>query len=286
MTEHKTSPLFRRFAQETMSTDLTIVPRWHAYLNSGRFPERVDASLINKHKERQPDGWFHPSTHPGWNERQLYVYLTRPDLLEQRAWTFEGRLSVNVGTMMHELFKASMVDDGTLIRPDGATCDSCGLSRTARAADKRCNEFGFADPVTGSRGHIDGMLNPALFRSLPPAGLDLKTSNEMSMKGLVNNDVDYLRGKWPDYYDQVQEYMRVSGLRVFFIVYQQVGMPWEVKEVRIDYDEVRAFEIEQKYLRVRRAVESGNVPGDCCKFGGAKGKYGCAAEAACRRGFE
>ena len=287
MTKHKTTPMFRRFAAETVtsSEDLTIIPRWHAYLNSGRFPKRVNASLINRHKEREPDGWFHPSTHPGGNERQLYVYLTRPDLLEPRSWSFEGRLSANVGTMMHELFKASMIDDGTLMLPDGGFCDSCGLSRTSRAMDKRCNEFGCADPVTGSRGHVDGVLNPRTFPSLPPAGLDLKTSNEMSMKSLTNNDVEFFRTKWPDYFDQMQDYMRISGLRVFFVVFQQLGMPWAVKEVRVDYDEVRAFEIENKYQRVRAAVESGQVPGDCCKFGGVKGKYGCPSESACRRGF-
>jgi hypothetical protein len=286
--EHNASPRLRKFAEVTSSSnaDLVVVPRWRAYLNSGAFPKRIDASLINRHLEREPDGWFHPSTHPGWNERQLYVYLTRPDLMDERAWTFEGRMSANVGTMVHELFKVSMVEDGTLIRPTGETCDSCGLSRTARSMNKRCNEFGFSDPLLMSRGHIDGMLNPARFPGLPPAGLDLKTSNDMSLRNFTNNDVDTFRAKWPEYYDQMQEYMRLSGLRVFFVVFQAMGMPWTCKEVRIDYDEVRAFEIEQKYARVRLAVESRTPPGDCCKFGGVKGKYGCTTETACRRGVK
>lgn len=281
MTEHKTTPKFRRFADEQLTSELIVVPRWHAYLNSGRFPKRVDASLINRHKERQPDGWFHPSTHPGWTERQLYVYLTNPGIIDERSWDFSGRLSANVGTMMHELFKASLVDDGFLIRPDGATCDSCGMSRTSRSMDKRCNEFGFSDPVLGSRGHIDGMINPKILL----AGLDLKTSNDMSMKSLTNNDVEFFRAKWPYYYDQVQEYMRISGLRVFIVVFQQLGFPWDCKEVWVDFDVQRSWEIEKKYRNVRAAVESGIVPGDCCKFTGRKEKYGCPSATACRRGF-
>ena len=53
-----------------------------------------------------------------------------------------------------------------------------------------------------------------------------------------------------------------------------------------DYDATRAFEIEQKYLRVREAAAEGKAPTDCCKFlPGKKGMDECPAATACRRGL-
>lgn len=282
MTARDTTSLrFRRFAKETLSEDTVLVKRVHGYFNSGKFPKRVEAHLIDRHVERSPDGWFHPSTHPGWTERSLYAYLTQPAALDLRGWNYEGRLSANLGTMAHELIKEALIDDGALIRPDGDVCDSCLLPRKGRGL--KCNEHGFSDTFTMSRGHIDGMLHPRL--GLGVGGMDLKTSNGMSMKNLTNGDVEFFRTKWPYYYDQMQEYMRISGLRFFIVLFLSMGFPWEMKEVRVDYDEVRAFEIERKYLRVREAAEAGKVPGDCCKFSG-KSNDECPSATLCRRGFQ
>jgi hypothetical protein len=272
---------FRRFAKETMSEDTVLVKRVHGYFNSGKFPKKVEAHLINRHVERAPDGWFHPSTHPGWTERMLYAYLTRPEELDSRGWNYEGRLSANLGTMAHELIKEALIDDGALIRPDGEFCGSCGVKRKGRGFT--CNEHGFSEMLTMSRGHIDGMLHPRL--GLGIGGMDLKTSNNMSMKSMTNGDVEFFRAKWPYYYDQMQEYMRLSGLRFFIVLFLSLGFPWEMKEVRVDYDEVRAFEIEQKYLRVRAAVEAGKVPGDCCRFTPGMKSDECPSATLCRRGF-
>lgn len=280
------SPTFKKFNKdEDILKGTVLIRRVHTYFNSGKFPKHVEADLIDRHKEREPDGWFHPSTHPGWNERQLYVYLTNPGILVPRGWNYEGRMSANLGTMAHELIKEALIDDGSLIRPEGETCGSCGLPRKGRV---KCNEHGFSDLVTMSRGHIDGMLAPEIRRPEDEGygGMDLKTSNEMSVRSLPNNDVEYFRRKWPYYYDQMQEYMRISGLRFFIVLFLSLGYPWQMKEVRVDYDPVRAFEIEQKYLRVREAAEESRVPSECCKFlPGTKGMDECPAVTACRRGF-
>jgi hypothetical protein len=260
-----------------MTSDTVLVPRILAYFNSGKFPGRVDASLIGRDVERKPDGWFHPSTHPGWTERALYVYLTEPERLTPRQWNYEGRMSANLGTMAHELVKAALIHDGSLLAPDGDACESCGLPRKGRGA--KCNEQGYSDLDLMSRGHVDGRLHPRL--GLGVGGFDLKTTNDRAITKLTNNDVDHFRTKWPYYYDQMQEYMRISGLRFFIVLFLSLGYPWECKEVRIDFDEVRSFEIEQKYRRVREAVGTGSVPGDCCRFvPGAKGKE-CQAETFC-----
>lgn len=281
------SPEFRRFTKDIdRFRETVLVKRTYAYFNSGKFPKVVEANLINRDVERKPDGWFHPSTHPGWTERQLYVYLTQPEILVGRGWNYEGRMSANLGTMAHELIKESLIHDGSLIRPDGDECGSCGLPRKGRGAT--CNEHGFSDIVTGARGHIDGMLSPSLpgLGDSGYGGMDLKTTNPMSLKRLEDNDVAYLRAKWPYYYDQMQEYMRISGLRFFLVLFLSLGYPWEMKEVRVDYDATRAFEIEQKYLRVREAAAEGKAPTDCCKFlPGKKGMDECPAATACRRGL-
>lgn len=274
-----TTPQFRTMANQVLTTDLIITPRFMSYFNSGRFPHKVDASLIDRHREREPDGWFHPSTHPGWSERALYLYLTDPSRLAPRTWDYSGRLSANIGTMTHELVKAALIDDGILMRPIGDTCDVCGQTRSTRSKN-RCNEHGFADPVTGSRGHVDGVLNPQFAPGT--GGFDLKTTNERSLSRLADNDVDYLRVKWPYYYDQMQDYMRISGLRYFVVFFLAMGWPWECKEVRVDYDVQRAFQIEHKYLRVRKAAQEGNFPGDCCRFESEKKAAKCVSYDHCR----
>lgn len=286
--EHKTTPRLRRYANVVLTSDTVLLPRLAGYFSAQKFPQHVDARLIGRNVERKPDGWFHPSTHPGWSERQLYVYLTQPEHLTRRAWNYEGRMSANLGTMAHELVKEALLDDGCLIKPEGEFCGSCGLPRKGRGRQVTCNEHGFSDDVTGSRGHLDGLLNPKILKPINGlGGFDLKTSNEMSVKRLENNDVEYFRKKWPYYYDQMQEYMRISGLRYFIVLFLSLGYPWEMKEVRVDFDELRSYEIETKYLRVRTAVEEGVVPNDCCRYNPAvKSKDECPAADACRRGFK
>lgn len=267
-----TTPQFRRFADQ-MIDGLIVTPRLTQYLAEGRFPQRVEASLVNRDRERPADGWFWPSTHPGWSERELYVYLTQPESLISRAWDYNGILSVNVGTMVHELIKAVLRDEGVLVKPEGATCGACGRKRTG---PKACNEHGFVDKESRTRGHIDGILYAP---ECGMGGWDLKTTNSRTISTLVDNDVEFFRNKWPYYYDQAQEYMRISGLPFVIITFLALGYPWTIKEVRLDFDRVRSNEIRDKYMRVIAAAEAGEPP-LCCRFD-RKSTSECAARGVC-----
>ena len=49
-------------------------------------------------KERVPDGFFHPSTHPRWGERMLFYYLTQPDRMIPEDIGYENRMAMVMGT--------------------------------------------------------------------------------------------------------------------------------------------------------------------------------------------
>lgn len=273
------TPAFRTYS-EKMSDGLVVVPRVSQYFASGRFPKTVEASLYRRDRERPSDGWFWPSTHPGWSPRALYFYLAEPGRLEGREWGLEGILSVNVGTMAHELFKAALIDEGLLVAPEGEHCPSCKKPRKGkgRLGIERCNEHGVSDAETMTRGHLDGVLIDTRYGV---GGYDLKTTNSMTIASLNDNDIEYFRKKWPYYYDQAQEYMRLSGLRYFIVHFVALGFPWTMKEVRIDFDAHRSMEIENKYKAVRAAYAEGKPPVECCTALGSPEKD-CPARSICR----
>ena len=64
---------------------LIVKPILHNYLFDAQFPD-FTIKFQKGDQQRAPDGWFHPSTHPLWDERSLYLYLKHPDLMvpEQR----------------------------------------------------------------------------------------------------------------------------------------------------------------------------------------------------------
>ena len=70
-------------------------------------------------------------------------------------------------------------------------------------------------------------------------------------------DLDVFREKWPKYWAQMQECMRMTGLRRYIVFFQGLGNPWEQREFHIPYDAVFAAQTEAKYRRVLDHVNRG-----------------------------
>lgn len=254
-------------------TDGTIIkPLLRNYLYDAEFPE-FDLHFA-KEGRRKPDGWFHPSTHPLMSERELWLYLARPDMFPVERLEFMSTLNITFGTILHEFVEMCLKDMG--LRPEELNrCTTC-------PPGNRCTEPGALDEVTGSRGHMDGKLDLAHL-SVPSAamerpGLEFKSrSRTLTFKDL---DLEAFKKQFPVYYAQVQEYMRISGLRAFIVFFIEWGTPWGMTEIHIPYDRPAANQIEEKYLKVREAVAA-DVSPVCCK---AQGQAGCGLAKLCQSG--
>ena len=249
-----------------------IKPLLRNYLYDAEFPE-FDLHFAKKGR-RKPDGWFHPSTHPLMQERELWLYLTRPDDFPVERLDFMSTLNVTFGTVLHEFVEMCLTDMG--LRPkDLNRCTTC-------PPKNRCTEPGAVDEETGSRGHMDGKLDFSRL-SVPKhmefPGLEFKSRSRALTFGDL--DLEAFKVKFPEYYAQVQEYMRISGLRGFIVFFIQWATPWEMTEIHIPYDRAEAHRIRDKYLTVREAERTDVAPA-CCRM---QGKRSCSIRKMCDAGY-
>jgi len=251
-------PSFRRVA-EGADKDLIVKPILSSKLREAQWPAlKIELpGQSNAGQKKRIDGWFHPSTHPTMPARQLYYYLAEPENWKTEPFSPESRISVTMGTLMHEFVEHLLIESNVLVRPEG-TCVGCKKEHGKKKG--QCSEHGVMDEVLMARGHMDGIISPALKN----AGFEFKTSNANAMRSIQDLDAEAYKAKWPHYYAQNQEYMRMSGLPSFVVLFMGIGYPWDMREIHVDFDPEFAAGIESKYREVRRSVEIGSIPEECC----------------------
>lgn len=101
------SPIFRRGLQSIARGERMITPI-RAYLMDPSFPGfEVKVEGLGK---REPDFWFHPSEHPSWSERALYLWMTQPDLLWRDPMEPTAVLSMTAGSIWHSIIGHILTD--------------------------------------------------------------------------------------------------------------------------------------------------------------------------------
>ena len=206
--------------------------------------------------KRVPDRWFHPSTHPLQDERDLVAYMSaatgRAGGREDLGWT--GTMATKFGTVMHEVTGVMLDGYGITVPLPQEDCRVCGKPRPKPGRRKQagqCGEHGVLDEATRSRGHMDKILH---FSGPGNYGYDFKTRYGWGLNKVPDMDLEFFRKTWPQYYAQGQEYMRLSGLRKFIVLIMTLGSPWEFREFHFDYDPAWCAAIEVKYRRVLAAT--------------------------------
>ena len=240
-----------------------LAPLVRLYITEGRFPRNTVIRLEGGDPDRKANDWFWPSTHPTMDVRKLYQYLVDPEAWEPEPWSYQGRMSVTVGTLEHEIVRMALTDLGILQVPQG-TCPAC--NRPYGPEIGQCMEPGVIDPVLKRRGHMDGVI---VTPRLGMTGYDLKTINHFGIKSIPEDPADpgtirWLIEKYPYYYGQAQEYMALSGLRMVVILFIGIGFPWDTKEIHVPYDPGYVVRLEAKYRAARDAVAAGVPPEPCC----------------------
>lgn len=254
-----------RSSLELVEQELVLKPMLDLYLHEARFPDVFEVVFRKAGAARKPDGYFHPSTHPRWTERQLYYYLTEPERMETEVLSYESRMAVTMGTAVHGFVEMCIRDMGIAL-PLTGICPACHRERGFKK--NQCAEYGAADHEVGSRGHMDSEISIDIrgTRWKPGKGvLEFKTTNPRANGGrLADNDLDGFKKTWPDYYDQVQDYMAMSGNDQAIVLVAVLGYPWKLIEIQIPYEPSHAKRIHDKYRSVRSYVEHGIVPDPCC----------------------
>lgn len=170
---------------------------------------------------KEPDGWFHPSSQSLYTLRQLYLYLTRPDLLTAERMPLTGVLAVTAGTFWHRFIQMVLLDDGILVE----------------------GEVPVRDDYTHRRGHADGVLSNGEV-------LEIKSINDYQVEKINSGEV--LREKKPQYWAQSQDYLDCLGLSKMRYLIIAPTYPFRMSEfvIQSDFDYIAKRRVEY-----RRAYE-------------------------------
>lgn len=267
------TPAFRRMAD--MSQKLHLVPLIENAVRECAFPDPFGVTFHGYEAKRKPDGWFHPSTHPTMDERQLYFYLAEPDRWVEETFEYGPRMSVLMGSATHEILQHVMTEMGILLPPTGI-CLCC--QRPHGTGPGQCNEWGVRDETLGRRGHLDGLAAITGWGDWNEGVVDIKTCAPPVIRGIDHHDLPTFKTKWPKYYAQMQEYLALTGKRQGLVLFLAMSEGWDMREFTIPRDDVYIARLEAKYRAVRNYVEAGTVPPVACCSGGARARR-CPATA-------
>lgn len=235
-----------------------VKPLFHRFFQDDTIPFEFHLR-VSRPLPRPPDGWFHASAHPLASDRELYLYLARPESYRPEPFGYVGLMSVMFGSLGHAVIEAFLDRMGVSVPLPPGPCPACGLERkplraVRRSGGRYCTEHGAADPVTRSRCHLDAILD---FKQRGTFGFDFKSIHQFGLKGVPDMDAEAFRAKWPNYWAQMQECMRLTGLRRYIVFFLTLGNPWDTREFHFDFDPAFAAETEAKYRRVIGLVEQG-----------------------------
>ncbi len=233
------SPAFRSGLLAIAKGEI-LVPPLRAYLSNPDFKGMT--LVVPPIKKRIPDRWFHPSTHPQWADRALWLNLVVPEMLLEEPRDHGDMLALTVGSIWHTILEDALEELGLL---DGG------------------KEIAFEDPPSMSRGKVDGVHGGEI--------IEIKTMKAERMRKLTSAD-DYLAAN-PTYHLQALEYMRISGLRRERVLLMSLTYPYEMREFVVEYDLGLAQQTADRFRRVVQDAADGRVPmcSGCKGFCPAKG---------------
>jgi hypothetical protein len=250
-----------------------IKPMLQAYLYDAEFPVNLTIKFKKGTQQRSPDGLFHPSEHPTWPDRMLWFYVTKPDKMQPELMRYMNTLSVTFGTAAHHFIEQCLKDMKLLL----TEAELRDLGYEVHRGEPRAT-----DDELGCIGHMDGIVRIAV-PSMPKVGqhlFEFKTGNEWALGSIDDLDTDAFKKKWPGYYAQAQDYLRMTRFKMSIVLMMQMGYPWTMREFHIERSEQFIHDLDAKYRRVRLAVERNRMPDACCMPGSAQAKK-CPARTVC-----
>lgn len=232
-TDIQLSPMFESGVQAAMRGDV-VIPPLRSYLFGASFPGfTVEVPSMG---EREPDFWFHPSTHPTWPERALWLWMVAPDLLHMEPREPQSVLAMTAGSIWHAIIEKALVDIGVLLT----------------------NEVPMEDRIFLTRGHADGEMYRHAGDDAAGELFEFKTKKDIAMKHLLT--VEDLKRLHPEYVLQANEYMRMTGFRKMRFLFMALTFPFEMREIVLEYDEGLATKVTSLYNSVIQDIAYFQVP--------------------------
>lgn len=250
-------PTFRGIG-EMAAEGCLVKPLFHQWVLDDSIP--IELTLrITRPVPRPWDGFFHASAHPLAGEAALYRYMAQDPGLGGPArddFGYVGRMSVMFGSLSHAVIEAFLDYMGVSVPLPPGDCPACGRPRrpvrAARDPAKYCSEHSAIDLETRSRCHLDSILD---FKARGTFGFDFKSIHQFGLKKVPDMSAAAFREKWPHYWAQMQECMRLTGLRRYIVFFLTLGNPWDTREFHLEFDAAFAAQTEAKYRRVLSHVE-------------------------------
>lgn len=239
-------PAFRRMLRE-LTEGKVIVPIIRAALSNPTFTgfEVPVEGWI----PRPYDGWFHPSTHATWTDRQLTYYLTHGAKVPAEQPDLLFVLSVTQGKFWHEFIQRILLQKGIMVR----------------------KEVPLRDEIHNRTGHTDGELESGRL-------FEFKTASERVIRKMTS--VEDLKEYKPGYYAQTQDYLDMAGAEEMHYFIMQLSAPFAMEEFIVPADPEFQAAQRAKYRRAIEAAQSGTLPNACCAIGSAESK-GCPVRNFC-----
>lgn len=206
---------------------------------------------------REPDGWFHPSTHASWTARQLALYLRHGNELEPERPELSYVASVTQGSFWHHLVQRLLLEKQVLRRNPGTTAED--------SIDAQC-EVSLVDSLHNRKGHADGRMatcDDELF--------ELKTMHPRKIERFTDESV--LRKENPfGYYAQSEDYLDMAGLPKMRYLILGMAYPYVMQEFVVHADPIFQTAQRKKYREAIEAVQEDRLPDPCCGLGSAQAK--------------
>jgi hypothetical protein len=229
----KHSPAFATGLKSMMQGDILVAPL-RSYLSDPQF--KGFNLTVRGIGERAPDFHFHPSEHPSWPVRALWLWMIAPDLVVREPRDPSATLAMTIGSVMHEVIETSLLDVGLLIT----------------------NEVKFSDKTLRSRGKADGLVKAHSGQKHPEELFEFKTMKDLRLRK-IESLADFMRMN-PDYVLQAYEYMRMSGYRKMRFLLMALTFPFDMKEFVLPYDQEAAEHTASKYRAVHQHIADATVP--------------------------
>lgn len=232
---------------KTLESRQVVVPLFEDALTSGKWPESYTVKIDSEpyYGGSSPegetglggsgDGFFHPSTHPGWGERRLFLafHPLYKDEQIREPRTVQGEMTLSMGSALHGIVQTQLQMAGVL-REENI-------------------EFEYVDRENNTRGRIDFILDLPRGETIP---VELKTVNSYSF-----NKVTEVRDYWDT---QLSMGLDNSGHDYGILLALESGWPYKMKEFRVKRNDKVLSEVYAKFHRVLDALEEDSMPEPCC----------------------
>lgn len=259
-----------RSIMDRVSNKKILTPYLDLGITSAKWPLKYTITIDSSPyygvdpETREPDGYFHPSTHSLMGERLLW-YTMHPayrDQLEKEPPSLQREMTFAMGSALHGVVQTQL----TML---GLCKCSCAPGEIHTCGDIEVLHKGTHNDL----GKLD------FIATLPMHGrvaVEMKTMNTIAF-GKLDDTVESMKPEWKA---QLSLALHNLGFSWGILLVMQSGWPYRFEEIRFDRDDALLSEIFERFDRVAEHLALDTPPEPCCGYG-SKTMKSCPARYVC-----